>query len=118
MAVRSIRRFVEASRKKLIPLVATPFMGEIGQKLCEEADVCWMDLSGNAHLVGAGLRVIIEGKPNQFKRPGRPRSVFAPHRALDCAVGRVFLGRKSDGEPGPATLGCGLHRLHDQGKRI
>ena len=81
MAVRSIRRFVEKSRKKRIPLVAAPFIGEVGQKLCEEAEVCWMDLSGNAHLVGAGLRVNIEGKPNQFKRPGRPRSVFAPKSA-------------------------------------
>jgi len=27
------------------------------------------------------LRVTIEGKPNQFKRPGRPRSVFAPKSA-------------------------------------
>ena len=35
----------------------------------------------NAHLVAAGLRVAIEGKPNQFKRPGRPRSVFAPKSA-------------------------------------
>ena len=24
-----------------------------------------------------------------------------------------FLGRKSDGEPGPVTLWRGLHRLHD-----
>jgi len=32
----------------------------------------------NAHLVAPGLRVNIEGKPNQFKRLGRPRSLFAP----------------------------------------
>jgi len=81
MAIRSIRRFVEKSRKKCIPLVAAPFIGEVGQKMCEEADVCWLDLSGNAHLAGPGLRVNIEGKPNQFKRPGRPRSLFAPKSA-------------------------------------
>ncbi len=56
-------------------------MGEVGRKMCEEAEVCWLDLSGNAHLVAPGLRVNIEGKPNQFKRPGRPRSVFAPKSA-------------------------------------
>lgn len=78
MAIRSIQRFVEKSRRKFIPLVAAPFIGEVGQKLCEEAEVCWLDLSGNAHLAGPGLRVNIEGKPNQFKRPGRPRSLFAP----------------------------------------
>jgi DNA-binding MarR family transcriptional regulator len=62
-------------------LVAVPYMGEVGQRLCEEAEVCWLDLSGNAHLAAPGLRVTIEGKPNQFKRPGRPRSVFAPKSA-------------------------------------
>jgi DNA-binding MarR family transcriptional regulator len=81
MAARSARRFAEQWKKKSIPLVAVPYMGEVGRRLCEEADVCWLDLSGNAHLVAPGLRVTIEGKPNQFKRPGRPRSVFAPKSA-------------------------------------
>jgi DNA-binding MarR family transcriptional regulator len=81
MAIRSICRFVEKSRTKFIPLVAAPFVGEVGRKMCEEAEVCWLDLSGNAHLVAPGLRVNIEGKPNRFKRPGRPRSLFAPKSA-------------------------------------
>lgn len=41
----------------------------------------WFDLSGNGHLETPGLRVHVEGKPNAFKRPGRPRSVFAPKSA-------------------------------------
>jgi len=81
MAARSARQFSEQWKKKSIPLVAVPYMGEVGQRLCDETDVCWLDLSGNAHLVAPGLRVTIEGKPNQFKRPGRPRSVFAPKSA-------------------------------------
>jgi len=81
MAARSIRRFAELSKEKVIPLVAVPYMGDVGQRLCEEAEVCWLDLSGNAHLVAPGLRVNIEGKPNLFKRPGRPASVFAPKSA-------------------------------------
>lgn len=78
MAIRSIREFTDDSREKLIPVVAVPYMGEVGQKLCAEADVCWLDLSGNANLVAPGLRIVVEGKPNQFKRPGRPRTLFAP----------------------------------------
>jgi hypothetical protein len=81
MAIRTVRRFVEKSREKFIPLVAAPYLGEVGQRLCEEAEMCWLDLSGNAHLVAPGLRVNIQGKPNEFKRPGRPRSVFAPKSA-------------------------------------
>jgi DNA-binding MarR family transcriptional regulator len=79
MAVRSAKEF--AGRPKSVPLVAVPFMGDVGKRLCEEAGVCWLDLSGNAHLVAPGLRVNIEGKLNQFKRLGRPRSLFAPKSA-------------------------------------
>ena len=78
MSIRSLRRFVEKSREKLIPLVAAPYLGETGQRLCMEAEVGWLDLSGNARLVAPGLLVSVEGKPNQFKRPGRPSSLFAP----------------------------------------
>ena len=81
MAARSARHFAAQLKKKSLPLVAVPYMGEVGRRLCEEEGVCWLDLSGNAHLVAPGLRVEIEGKPNQFKRPGRPRSVFAPKSA-------------------------------------
>ena len=81
MAVRSVKEFAGRLKKKSIPLVAVSYMGEVGRRLCEEAKVCWLDLSGNAHLVAPGLRVNIEGKSNQFKRTGRPRSVFAPKSA-------------------------------------
>ena len=81
MAARSAKEFAGRLKKKSIPLVAVSYMGDVGKRLCEEAKVCWLDLSGNAHLVAPGLRVNIEGKPNQFKRLGRPRSVFAPKSA-------------------------------------
>src|SRR5438445_2716943 len=61
MAVRSVRKFADQLKKNTIPLVAVPYMGEVGQRMCEEAKVCWLDLSGNAHLVGPSLRVNIEG---------------------------------------------------------
>jgi hypothetical protein len=61
-----------------IPLVAVPFMGEVGRERCAEAGVSWLDLSGNARIIGPALRIIIEGKPNHFKRKGRPSSAFAP----------------------------------------
>ena len=78
MAARQTRESAQQLKKKAIPLVAVPYMGKVGQQLCEVENVCWLDLSGNAHLVAPGLRGNIEGKPNQFKRPGRPHSLFAP----------------------------------------
>jgi DNA-binding MarR family transcriptional regulator len=89
MAARRVRAYAEHFKKKAIPVVAVPYMGEVGRKLCDEAGVSWLDLSGNAHLFGPpGLRVHVEGKPNLFKRPGRPRSVFAPKSAR---IARLLL---------------------------
>lgn len=70
------------------PVVVVPYMGEMGQRLCQEAKVSWMDLSGNACLIGPRLRVIVRGMPNRFVRRGRPKSVFAPKSAR---VSRLLL---------------------------
>lgn len=61
-----------------VPIVAVPFMGEAGRERCAEADIAWLDLSDNARICAPGLRILVEGKPNQFKRRGRPSSSFAP----------------------------------------
>ena len=77
-AARQARYQAAKVGKRAIPVVAVPFMGPAGRARCEEAGVGWLDLSGNAHLVGPGLRVKIEGQPNRYKGAGRPASAFAP----------------------------------------
>jgi len=64
--------------RKTIPLIAVPYMGESGRRYCEEHGISWLDLSGNAHIKGPGLFIHVEGRPNSFKSPGRPRNMFAP----------------------------------------
>ncbi len=78
-AVVQAKQHVE--RQRAVPVVATPFMGELGKRICADAGVSWFDLSGNACIVAPGLRIIIEGKPNKFLRRGRPSSAFAPKSA-------------------------------------
>lgn len=85
--------------KGSVPVVAVPFMGEVGQRLCEQRGVSWFDLSGNARIIAPGLRIHVEGKPNKFKRPGRPSTVFAPRssrivRQLLIEAGRSFHQRE------------------------
>lgn len=63
---------------EVIPLMVVPFMGDIGRQRCAENDVGWLDLSGNARIVAPGLRILIEGNPNRYKRRGRPSTAFAP----------------------------------------
>ena len=64
--------------RKVIPLLVVPYMGETGRRLCEEHEIAWLDLSGNARIKAPGLLINIEGKPNRFKSVGRPPSLFAP----------------------------------------
>lgn len=78
MASERARQHAASLGDRAIPLVAVPFMGPVGRRRCEAADVAWLDLSGNARIFAAGLRVLIDGKPNRFKRRGRPSSAFAP----------------------------------------
>lgn len=80
-AAKKVKACAARIRRRTVPLVVVPFMGEVGCKVCEEAGVAWIDLSGNARIVAPPIRVIVEGKPNRFKTVGRPRSVFAPKRA-------------------------------------
>ncbi len=77
-AARHARQHAERVGRSALALVAVPFMGEVGRRLCAEMGVSWLDLSGNARLEAPGLRVRIEGQPNGFKRRGRPASLFAP----------------------------------------
>lgn len=64
-----------------IPLLAVPYMGATGQMACKAAGRSWIDLSGNADIQAPGLRISVEGRPNAYKRPGRPTSLFAPKGA-------------------------------------
>jgi hypothetical protein len=79
----AVEQVTGATRREgnAVPVVAVPYMGELGKRLCAEAHVSWFDLSGNADIHAPGLRVLIEGKPNRFVRSGRPATVFAPKSA-------------------------------------
>ncbi len=64
-----------------MPIVAVPFMGAAGAASCADAGIGWLDLSGNARILAPGIHVHVEGRPNRFKRAGRPSSLFAPKSA-------------------------------------
>ncbi|MAQ95628.1 MAG: hypothetical protein CMM84_19140 [Rhodothermaceae bacterium] len=68
-----------------VRIVVVPFMSPAGRERCEASGVSWIDLSGNARvrIQRGDLRVAvhIEGKPDAFRGPGRPRNAFAPKAA-------------------------------------
>ncbi len=81
MALRQVTEARNSFDKGDIPLIAVPYMGRSGMDLCKEHGVSWIDLSGNAHIKAPGLLIHIEGRPNKFKKAGRPANVFAPKGA-------------------------------------
>lgn len=98
-AVDQVRAYAEKAGKSAVPVVAVPFMGEVGKRLLHDADISWFDLSGNADITAPGLRIYVEGKPNLFKRRGRPSTVFSPKssrvvRRLLIEPGRAFQQRE------------------------
>lgn len=122
-ALRAIqRREIEARDAKSIPLLVVPYMGEVGRKLCEDAQVPWMDLSGNAWIHSGSIRISVLGRENKFKRRGRPANLFAPKSARIVRILLVEQGRRysqqelaelADVDPGHVSRV--VRRLEDAG---
>lgn len=98
-AIEQARHVARRFGKGSVPTVVVPFMGESGRRFCDQSGVSWFDLSGNARIVAPGLRIHVEGRPNGFKRPGRPSTVFAPRssrivRQLLMEVDRSYHQRE------------------------
>jgi hypothetical protein len=77
-AIDRLKRSVEAGTDAGLPLIVVPFMGQVGRQLCDQSQMSWLDLCGNAKIVAPGLRIWIEGRPNKYRERGRPPNVFAP----------------------------------------
>lgn len=81
-AVQSAIEGLQGHDEDAVLTVVVPYMSEAGKERCERAGVSWIDLSGNAHLrvdrPGLKVAVHVEGKPDAFRGPGRPRNAFAP----------------------------------------
>jgi hypothetical protein len=77
-AIDGLRRCADDDKSAGLPLLVVPFMGQVGQQLCDRFKVSWLDLSGNAKIVAPGIRIWIEGRPNKYSERGRPPNIFAP----------------------------------------
>ena len=87
-AVVQLKEFRETSGQDVIPLLVVPYMGDTGRQFCDRHGIAWVDLSGNAHIKSSGFLIHIEGRPNRFKKAGRPPNIFAPKSSR---ITRQFL---------------------------
>ena len=82
-AIRQLEMAKLSFPHEVIPLLAVPYMAEAAQKLCAQAELPWLDLSGNARIIAPGIFYQNLGNPNRFRRAGRPESAFGPKRCSD-----------------------------------
>ena len=97
-AIRQLETAKRSLPHKVIPLLAVPYMGEAAQERCAQADLPWLDLSGNARIIAPGIFYQNLGNPNRFRRAGRPESAFGPRgsritRRLLMEPGKVVRQR-------------------------
>lgn len=81
IAWQQILEIKDSFEKDAIPLIVVPYMGKSGMDFCRKHNLPWIDLSGNAHIKTPRLLIHVEGRPNRFKKVGRPANLFAPKSA-------------------------------------
>ena len=77
-ATRKLKMFPSRFPHEVIPILAVPHMGEAAKEHCAQAQINWLDLSGNARIIAPGIFYQNLGNPNRFRRSGRPESAFGP----------------------------------------
>ena len=77
-AIHQLKSTQSSFSQNVTPILAVPYMGEAAQKRCAQAELPWLDLSGNARIIVPGIFYQNLGNPNQFRRPGRPETAFGP----------------------------------------
>ena len=65
-AIRQLEMAKHSFPHEVIPLLAVPYMGEAAQELCAQAELLWLDLSGNARIIAPGIFYQNLGNPNRF----------------------------------------------------
>lgn len=91
-AIHELQKAQSSFPHAVTPVLAVPYMGEAGQERCAQADLPWLDLSGNARIVVPGIFYQNLGNPNRFRRPGRPESAFGPKGSR---IARLLLSEPS-----------------------
>lgn len=67
-AIEQVQRYAKevaaqhAGKAVVIPIIGVPKMGDTGQRFCDEAQVGWVDLAGNANIRGPGIVIHVAGR--------------------------------------------------------
>ena len=77
-AIRQLGAVQRSFVHDVIPILAVPYMPKPAQEQCAQAQLPWLDLSGNARIVVSGIFYQNLGNPNRFRLSGRLASAFAP----------------------------------------
>ncbi|OGW78016.1 MAG: hypothetical protein A3C51_01720 [Omnitrophica bacterium RIFCSPHIGHO2_02_FULL_46_20] len=86
----AILKKITKSNPSYYPIVAVPFMGEGGKRICDENNVGYMDFGGNAKITHKGILIYTEGKERPRQASPVNQSIFSPKSAR---ITKLFLSQ-------------------------
>jgi hypothetical protein len=90
-AAATLKKFVE-NNPSYCPLIIAPFISEQGKKICDEYDIGYLDLSGNAKISCGSVFVRTQGTARPKGELTASRSIFSPKSAR---ITKFFLSHPS-----------------------
>ncbi len=65
-----------AADGEALPCLIAPYFSREGRTLCQERDIAYLDLAGNANIETADIYFSVDGRTNEYKRKRTVRSPF------------------------------------------
>ncbi|MTC53851.1 hypothetical protein GKR56_11470 [Providencia alcalifaciens] len=81
LAIKTLRSYLYGQEEAMTPILLAPYLSNDAQKLCNENNISFMDMEGNAHLLFGGIYInhSTSDKPVSEKRG--LRTIFSPKSA-------------------------------------
>lgn len=84
-----LKKFTETN-SSYCPVVAVPFISELGKKICDEYNISYLDFSGNAKIACGTIFIHTEGKDRPKGSAMERQNIFSPKAAR---VTRILLSQ-------------------------
>ena len=110
-AIRQLRMAQGSFPHEVIPLLAVPYMGDAARKRCAQAELPWLDLSGNARIIVPGIFLSKPGASQPVPAGPDGRKVRSVPRALASREGLLMEPSKAVRQRVIAS-GTGLNEGH------
>jgi len=96
--------------RSIYPLLIAPFISQASAQICDEAQIGYLDLSGNCDLHFGGIWIHLEKKENKYKEPRSIKNLYSSKssRILRLLLQGPLVGHKVEDLAREADVSLGL----------